>query len=87
MQHKEFKTKVTEVFNERSLGLKASEHLKVRARVAKELLLAEPQEVQARIKQEAEDEHAELVTKHEERVEGLPSPDEDEMEEYVCSEH
>jgi hypothetical protein len=34
MQHKEFKTKVTEVFNERSLGLKASKHLKVRARVA-----------------------------------------------------
>jgi hypothetical protein len=87
MQHKEFRTKVTEAFNEQSVGLKASQHLKVRARIAKELFLAEPQEVQAKIKEEAEEEHADLVAKHEDRVEGLPSLDEDEMEEYICPEH
>lgn len=83
MQHEDFRTKVTEEFNKQSVGLKASQHLKVRARIAKELLLAEPQEVQAKIKEEAKEEHAELVAKHEDRVEGLPSMDEDEMEEYV----
>ncbi|KAJ7674275.1 hypothetical protein B0H14DRAFT_3537463 [Mycena olivaceomarginata] len=59
-------------------------HLKVHAWIAKELFLAEPQEVQAKIKEEAEEEHAELVVKHEDRVEGLPSLDEDKMEEYMC---
>ncbi|KAJ7302567.1 hypothetical protein DFH08DRAFT_826453 [Mycena albidolilacea] len=72
---------VTEAFKKESVGVKAAKHLKLRARIAKQLFLAEPQEVQARIKEEAEEEHAEQVTKHEDRVEGLPSLDKDEMEE------
>jgi hypothetical protein len=87
MQHEDFRTKVTEEFNKQSVGLKASQHLKVRTGIAKELLLAEPQEVQARIKEEAEEEHAEVVSKHEDQVDGLPSLDEDEMAECVCPEH
>jgi hypothetical protein len=81
MQHHDFKSKVVDVFKERSVGVRAAEHLKLRAQIAKELLLAEPQEVQTMMKAEAEEEHAAQLRKREDAMEGLPAFEEEDLEE------
>jgi hypothetical protein len=81
MQHDDFKSKVVDTFKERSIGVRAAEHLKLRAQIAKELFLAEPQEVQATMKAEAEEEHAAQLRKREDALEGLPAFEEEDLEE------
>jgi hypothetical protein len=77
MQHQDFKSKVTDAFEERKGTLPAKQHMKLRAEIARELLAAEPQEVRERIKEEAEEEHKAQSDKHEDALEGLPALDEE----------
>lgn len=81
MTHNDFKSKVAAAFNAKSEGVVPADRLKLRARIAKELFLAEPQEVQTRMKEEAEAEHAALLEKHEDALEGLPALDEEDLNE------
>lgn len=81
MQHEDFKEKVTNTFNGRKEGVPVKLHLSLRATVARELFVAEPQEVRTRMKEEAEDEHADLLEKYEDALEGLPALDEEDLEE------
>jgi hypothetical protein len=81
MQHADYKAKVAEAFNAQKMGAPLSETLNLRAQVARNLFAAELQEVRTRIKEENEVEHADLAAKHEDALEGLPSLDEESLEE------
>jgi hypothetical protein len=81
MQQEEFKGRITDKFNSRKAGIKVTEHLKLRAQVARELFVAEPQELRTRMKEEADAEHAALLEKHEDALEGLPALDEEDIKE------
>ncbi|KAJ7200382.1 hypothetical protein GGX14DRAFT_572132 [Mycena pura] len=64
MQHKDHKSKVAEAFKARCAGVPASEHLRLRGEVARELLAGEPQELREAMKAGADAEHAALMEKH-----------------------
>lgn len=83
MQHEDYKAKVTAEYDKQSAGVKPADRLKLHARVARELFLAEPQELQTRMKEEADATHAALIEKHEDALEGLPAHNEEGLEEYV----
>jgi hypothetical protein len=81
MQHDDYKSKVTAAYDAKCVGVKPADRLALRAHVARECLLAEPQDVRARMREDAEAEHAALLVKHEDALEGLPALDEEDLEE------
>jgi hypothetical protein len=81
MQHEDFKQKITAEFDTRKDGVPAKEHLNLRATIARELFAAEPQEIRMQIKEEATAEHASLIDKNKDTLEGLPSLDEEDVTE------
>jgi hypothetical protein len=83
MQHEHYKAGVVAVYNERTEGVKVGDRLALRVRIAKELLAAEPQDVQMKMKEEAQAEHTAMLDKHEDALEGMPALDEEDLDEYV----
>jgi hypothetical protein len=81
MQHDNYKSIVTDAYNARNAGVKPADRLALRAQVARECLSAESQDVRTRMKEEAEADHAALLAKHEDALEGLPALDEEDLEE------
>ncbi|KAF7378028.1 hypothetical protein MSAN_00226700 [Mycena sanguinolenta] len=70
MQHEDFK-----------VGVAGRDQLNLRTKIARRLLLSEPQEFQQRMKEGAAEEQAAQMAKHEDALEGLPALDEEAMEE------
>jgi hypothetical protein len=83
MQHDDFKGAVTTTFNERHWDVPRLERLARRCNVARELFEAEPDEVKKRIREEAMLEHEGEVRRWHDAVEGLPSMEVEDQEEYV----
>lgn len=81
MAHKDHKEKVTTVFEVDKVGVPVSQHLNLRGKIARTLLEAEPEELQKEMKEGAEAEHAEMMEKHEDALEGLPALDEESLDE------
>jgi uncharacterized protein with HEPN domain len=81
MQHENFKAKVMEAYEEQKAGVSAGGLLNLRGVIARRLFLVEPEDVQARIKREVENEHAALLEKHEDTLEGSPALDEEGLDE------
>ncbi|KAJ7796847.1 hypothetical protein B0H14DRAFT_3494349 [Mycena olivaceomarginata] len=65
MQHEDYKAGVAAAYNKRTAGL----------------LAAEPQDVQTKMKEEVQAEHAALLDKHEDALEGMPALDEEDLDE------
>jgi hypothetical protein len=85
MQHDDFKEGVATAFNEKYEDLLRAERLARRCDIARTLFEAEPDEVKARIREEAKLEHEGEVRRWTDAVEGLPSMDPEDQEEYVGS--
>jgi hypothetical protein len=74
-RHPDFKDAVAERFEEECADEPRSQHLKLRCKLAWEMLEEEPQEVKQRLKQECDDAHAEELEDYKNSEEGLPSVD------------
>jgi hypothetical protein len=83
MQHEDFKGAVATAFSEKYWDTPTSERLARRCDVARELFEAEPDEVKKRIREEAKLEHEGEVRRWQDAVEGLPSMEPEDQEEYV----
>jgi hypothetical protein len=77
MQCPEFKGKVDDAYNMEKETVAASGRLALRAKVARTLFLAELEEVQQRMKEEAATEHDLQTEQHEDALQGLPAVDEE----------
>jgi hypothetical protein len=84
MQHAKFKPNFDAKCKPRLEGRPCGDHLKIRSQVAMEMFAAEPEEVQEQIKRENKTEHEAGAAKHQAALEGMPSCDEEDMEEYVA---
>jgi hypothetical protein len=83
MQHDDFKHAVNERFEYESWAVPRAEHLAKRCAIARELFLAEPEDVKARIRKESEEEQEAVLKNWNDAEEGLPSTDPEEQEEWV----
>ncbi|KAJ7726345.1 hypothetical protein B0H16DRAFT_1735660 [Mycena metata] len=81
MQHDDHKARVESEFQSRHWDAPRKNHLTLWCGVARELFEAEPEEVKARIRQEARQEHKEQVALWKDAAEGLPSANEEDQKE------
>ncbi|KAK7053872.1 hypothetical protein R3P38DRAFT_3305269 [Favolaschia claudopus] len=81
MQQKPYKDLITAEFETRKVDVPGTQLMNLRATIARELLAKEPQEVRDEIHQGAVDEHAELLARHQDALDGLPALDEEGLEE------
>ncbi|KAF8171736.1 hypothetical protein K438DRAFT_1773036 [Mycena galopus ATCC 62051] len=85
MQHADFKDAVNNAFEAGSADVPKNKKLAYRCDLARSMLAAEPDEVRARIRKEAEEEHAEDLAGWEEADEGFPAMEPEGQAEYVVS--
>jgi hypothetical protein len=83
MQHAEFKDGVAAAFHDKHWDAPRTESLARRCNVARGMFQAEPEAVKARICEEARLEHEGEVRQWHNAVNGLPSMDPVDQEEYV----
>ncbi|KAK6996614.1 hypothetical protein R3P38DRAFT_3221658 [Favolaschia claudopus] len=81
MQQKQYKLLITAEFERRKETVTAREHMKLRTLIAREHLARESQEIQTRMKEGADEEHAALMTKYDDALSGLPGLDEEDFAE------
>ncbi|KAK6968966.1 hypothetical protein R3P38DRAFT_3337357 [Favolaschia claudopus] len=77
MQQKKYKLNITTLYERRKQDVPGTQLMNLRASIARELLALEPQVVRDEMRAGAEEEHAALLAKHEDALEGLPALDEE----------
>jgi hypothetical protein len=83
MQHPDFKERVATTFHDKHWDAPRAERLARRCEVAREMFQAELEEVKTRIREEAKEEHEGEVRRWQDAIDGLPSMDPVDQEEYV----
>jgi hypothetical protein len=77
MQHPDYKDQISAIFEERKVAVTdKKKHISLQVEIACEMFAAEPEEVHQRIAKGATAEHAALLAKHKNTLEGLPVLDE-----------
>jgi hypothetical protein len=79
LQHPDFKDKIADEYAANHADTPNEQRLKTKCAIARKFLEEEPQEVKTRIREEAAAEHAMLMEKHKNGMEGLPSVNEEDQ--------